>query len=157
MPNKKGGKKYKSQKKKFVNGPRNTILKEDQQSYGLVTDVLGNCRFRCVLDNGNKVLAILAGRLRKRRVWIKKSDLVLVGLRDFESDKVDIIAKYDNTEHEYLKNTETCLDILLRDIKTEIDDGDVEFDEIAQFGEDGKEDDSDDEEDSDDSLDIDNL
>ena len=134
MPNKKGGKKYKSQKKRFDNGPKNTILKEDGQSYGLVTDVLGNCRFRCLLDNGNKVLAILAGRLRKRRVWIKKNDLVLVGLRDFEQDKVDIISKYDNTEHEYLKNIETCLDLLLKDIHDEnTEDGQIEFDEVAEF------------------------
>jgi translation initiation factor 1A len=157
MPNKKGGKKYKSQKKKFDDGPRNTILKEDGQSYGLVTDVLGNCRFRCTLDNGNKVLAILAGRLRKRRVWIKKNDLVLVGLRDFEQDKVDIIAKYDSSEHEYLKNTESCLDILLKDVNNDqVDDGDVEFDDVAQFESD-QENSDDDGDVSDDSLDIDNL
>lgn len=133
MPNKKGGKKYKSQKKQFDDS-KVTNLKDDGQSYGIVTDVLGNCRFKCTLDTGNKVLGILCGRLRKRRVWVKKNDLVLVGLRDFEESKVDIIGKYDESEYEYLKNTETCLDLLLKDKEESNIEDSINFEENHELG-----------------------
>ena len=128
--NKQGGKKYKSKKKREPED-RSTVLKDDQQSYALVIDVLGNCRFRCRLDDGEKVLAILCGRLRKRRVWIKKNDLLLVSKRDYEQGKVDIILKYNQEEHRYLRDIEHELDLLLKDEK--IDDFEhPDFDETCQ-------------------------
>ena len=154
--NKQGGKKYKSKKKREPE-EKSTILKDDEQSYALISDVLGNCRFRCKLDDGQKLLGILCGRLRKRRVWIKKNDLVLISKRDYEQDKVDIILKYNPEEYDYLRNIETELDLLLGTIKednlfteeTELEE--IQFDDISQ------EDGGDNFDESDGSCDLDDL
>ena len=39
----------------------------------------------------------------RRRVWINAGDIVLIGLRDFEEDKADIIHKYTTDEARQLQ------------------------------------------------------
>ena len=117
MPKNKGagGKKFKSAKKNYGLESKNTTLKEVDQHYAKVTDVCGGSRFRVHLDNNEKLLGILCGTMKKRKIWVNKDDLVLVSIRDYEKDKVDIIGKYEHYEWEYLKNNETCLDTLIKD------------------------------------------
>ena len=153
--NKNGGKKYKSNKKNFGLDSRNTVLKDSEQNYAIVTDVCGDCRFKCTLDDGTKALGILCGRLKKRRIWVNKDDLVLVSKRDYEQDKVDIINKYSHDELDYLRNVETCLEILL---KPKNDNEDTEFyTGIEQMDLEYEEDQQDSDEDEDSELDIDDL
>ena len=166
-----GGKKYKSTKKRFGPTNKNTVLKVEGQSYAKITDALGSGRFRCVLGNGSKVLGILSGNMKKRRIWVNRDDLVLVGMRDFEMDKVDIISKYERDEYTYLKNIEHCLEMLIGNTKDE-NDTDFNHDDITHgtdfnhdditHGTDFTEEnsnnsDNSDNSDSDDNLDIDNI
>ena len=47
---------------------------------GLVTEVMPNTLFRVELENGNKIVAYLAGKLRMHRIRIMTGDTVSVVL-----------------------------------------------------------------------------
>lgn len=84
------------------------IFKEDEQEYGLVTKTLGNGRFRIRLNLQNKeVIGRLRGKFRrgssKKKNWVDVNTVVLVSLRDFTEDVVDIIHVYDDVETRTLK------------------------------------------------------
>ena len=78
-----------------VKKERSLEFKEDGESYAKIVKINGNRRFDCVLDDGEKRLAILPGRFRRfQRVGL--GDVVLVSIREFEKDKVDILpASFD--------------------------------------------------------------
>jgi translation initiation factor 1A len=103
MPKNKGagGKGFK-RRANIGSAKRNIIFKEDGQEYAQVEKMLGcgNVECRC-FDNVIR-LGKIRGKMLKR-VWINKDDIVLVGLRDFEDDKVDIIHKYNEDEVRNLK------------------------------------------------------
>jgi len=104
MPKNKGagGKGFKRRANTGSTFRRNIIFKEDGQEYAQVEKMLGcgNVECRC-FDNVTR-LGKIRGKMLKR-VWINKDDIVLVGLRDFEDDKVDIIHKYNEDEVRNLK------------------------------------------------------
>ena len=75
------------------------IYKDNSSEYGIVSEVLGNSRFRVKLCNSMKeVIGHASKSLKKNRMFISQYDLVLVNIREFETDKVDIIYKYDNKQ-----------------------------------------------------------
>ena len=55
--------------------------------------------------------------MKKRKLWVNNGDLVLVSIRDYEKDKVDIIGKYSHDELDYLRGCEPCLENLIKDDK----------------------------------------
>lgn len=81
---------------------RELIYKEDGQEYGQVTRMLGNGRLECLCIDGKKRLCHIRGKMRKK-VWISQGDVVLVGLRDFQDEKGDVILKYSADEARVLK------------------------------------------------------
>lgn len=109
--NSKGGKKHRRGKKGDsepikVNAP----LKKDGQAYAFVTKMLGNRRIMAKLThqldesqvNQSERLCIIPGKF-KRRVWINKGDIILVGTRDGYSDnKCDVMYKYTPAEAKQL-------------------------------------------------------
>ena len=66
--------------------------------------MLGNCTVEalCVTD-GKKRLCHIRGRLRKK-VWIYQGDVVLIGLREYQDAKADIIFKYNHDEARNLRS-----------------------------------------------------
>merc|ERR1719240_1230080 len=52
--------------------------------------------------DGVKRLCHIRGKLRKK-VWIAQSDIILVGLRDYQDAKADVILKYNADEARSLK------------------------------------------------------
>ena len=93
-----GGKKHKrSAAKNHNSGVQELIFKEDGQEYAQVQDPLGNCRFSLQCQDGKSRMGTVRGKLHKK-IWIARGDVVLVGLRDFQDDKCDIIHKYNNDE-----------------------------------------------------------
>ena len=105
MPNKKGGKKFKKGKKGNDSFVRELILKDPKESeeYGRVVRGLGNCRFEVFTLDGRTRIGIVKGKMRKK-VWINKDDIVLIGLWDFQDDKCSIIHKYADDEVSKLVN-----------------------------------------------------
>ena len=82
---------------------RNLELKDDGQEYAQVQMMLGNGRCRVYCFDGVERLAHIRGALR-HKVWIRLSDFVLVGLRDYQQDKCDIILRYSTEEVRTLKS-----------------------------------------------------
>ena len=54
-------------------------LKNHEQVYGRVTDVLGNGHFRCTCDDFVERICHIRGNMRNR-VYVKKTDIVLIDL-----------------------------------------------------------------------------
>jgi len=99
MPNKKGGKKFKKGKKGNDSFVRELILKDPKEleDYGRITRSLGNCRFEVFTLDGTTRIGIVKGKMRKK-VWVNKDDIVLIGLWDFQDAKCSIIHKYAEDE-----------------------------------------------------------
>lgn len=76
---------------------RALVLKEDDQEYGKITKMLGDRKVTLALIDGSEILGLIPGKFRKR-VWFKTDDIVLVGRREFQDDRVDIIYKYHDYE-----------------------------------------------------------
>merc|ERR1719312_2175663 len=53
--------------------------------------------------DGTKRLCHIRGKLRKK-VWINQSDIVLIGLRDYQDAKADVILRYSPDEARNLKS-----------------------------------------------------
>ena len=79
------------------------VVKEDGQEYAQVLAPLGNKRFKVVCFDGQTRLAHLRGIIRKNQ-WVSTGDIVLVCLRDFQDDKVDIMVKYTPEQVRQLKS-----------------------------------------------------
>mmetsp|Transcript_16092 Transcript_16092/g.41356 ORF Transcript_16092/g.41356 Transcript_16092/m.41356 type:complete len:141 (-) Transcript_16092:351-773(-) len=98
----KGGKNRRRGKNDNEDDKRELIFKEEGQEYAQITKMLGNGRCDSVCFDGVKRLCHIRGKLRKK-VWINNGDIVLVGLRDFQDEKADIILKYSPEEARNLK------------------------------------------------------
>jgi len=81
---------------------RELLLAEPHQQYARVTKRLGDGRFelQCFGD-GQSRLGHVRGKLWKR-VWVVPHDLVLVSLRTFQDQKVDIVHKFTGDEERHL-------------------------------------------------------
>lgn len=93
------------QKSSQVHGEKNRDVPHAEagsSEYGWITKMLGNGRV--LVKNAEKVerLGIIRGSMRKRE-WISVGDLVLVSLRGFQDDKVDIVFKYNDNEVRMLR------------------------------------------------------
>ena len=64
--------------------------------------MLGNGRLDAQCFDGVKRLCHIRGKMRKK-VWVNQGDIVLVGLRDFQDGKADVIMKYHAEEARRLK------------------------------------------------------
>ena len=103
MPNTKGGKKHKRNKKQNDFIEKTLRLKEEGQEYAQITKCLGNCRFTVMCFDGKERLATICGGMRKRR-FVNQNDIVLVSLRDWQDEKCDIIDNYDDNLTKKLKS-----------------------------------------------------
>jgi len=86
-----------------LNSIRTMIYKDQDQEYGQVIKILGDCRCEISLLDGNDTHQIIIGHIRgkmKKRCWINNGDYVLISFRDFQNDKCDIIHKYSYQEFE---------------------------------------------------------
>lgn len=98
----KGGKNRRRGKNENENEKRELVFKEDGQEYAQVTKMLGNGRLEAMCFDGSKRLCHIRGKLRKK-VWINTGDIILVGLRDYQDQKADVILKYTPDEARNLK------------------------------------------------------
>jgi len=98
----KGGKNRRRGKNENEKEKRELVFKEDGQEYAQVTKMLGNGRLEAMCFDGTKRLCHIRGKLRKK-VWINTSDIILIGLRDYQDAKADVILKYTPDEARNLK------------------------------------------------------
>jgi len=98
----KGGKNRRRGKNENENMKRELVFKEDGQEYAQVTKMLGNGHLEAQCFDGVKRLCHIRGKLRKK-VWINQSDIILIGLRDYQDSRADVIMKYSSDEARNLK------------------------------------------------------
>jgi translation initiation factor 1A len=100
----KGGKNWKKGKKGNGDSERRDLeYKEDGQEYAQVTKMLGDGRCTLQCYDGITRTGLIRGTMR-RRVWINAGDIVLIGLREFQEDKADVIHKYTTDEARQLQS-----------------------------------------------------
>merc|ERR1712035_267899 len=126
----KGGKNRRRGKNENEGVKRELVFKEDGQEYAQVTKMLGNGRLEAMCFDGIKRLCHIRGKLRKK-VWINQGDIILVGLRDYQDAKADVILKYNADEARNLKTYGEIPDsVKVTDTVNFVDDGlddDIEF------------------------------
>lgn len=83
---------------------RDLIYPEEGQEFGFVQDMLGNGRVNVICEDGTKRVGRIRGSMRKfkHKVIINTGDIILVSVREYENDKVDVIYKYSYEEANYL-------------------------------------------------------
>ena len=134
----KGGKNRRRGKGDGEETKRELEFKEEGQEYAQVVKMLGNGRCECFCFDGVTRLGHIRGKMRKK-VWVTAGDIVLVGKRDFQDEKVDIIHKYSADEARNLKQygelpetariNETAVDLAMT-AEGEDDDIGIDFDDI---------------------------
>jgi len=104
-------------KKKSTNIVKNYAIDSEFEEYALSKKLLGNCRVSLITNSGNDVIGIIRGNMRKfnKRVLIEEGDIVVVSKRDFQSNKVDIVHKYNLEQTQYLINTKELSDVLINE------------------------------------------
>ncbi|GAO51463.1 hypothetical protein G7K_5563-t1 [Saitoella complicata NRRL Y-17804] len=98
----KGGKNRRRGKNENEDEKRELVFKEDGQEYAQVTKMLGNGRLEAMCFDGERRLAHIRGKLRKK-VWINQGDIILLSLREYQDEKADVIQKYNADEARNLK------------------------------------------------------
>jgi len=135
----KGGKNRRRGKNDSEATKRELTFKEDGQEYAQVTRMLGNGRLEAFCFDGVNRLCHIRGKLRKR-VWIGVGDIILLGLREFQDQKADIILKYDGDEARSLKAYGELPETVQINAGTEMLEGEefgddnFDFDEDAEVG-----------------------
>jgi len=93
MGKKQGGKKKHRGKKQQGEQKKLEILKDEGTQYAKVLERKGGPHLSVRLLSGEIVMGVIRGKMR-RRVWMTRNDIILVGIRDFQEGKVDILHKY---------------------------------------------------------------
>ncbi|XP_051968968.1 eukaryotic translation initiation factor 1A, X-chromosomal-like isoform X1 [Xyrauchen texanus] len=154
----KGGKNRRRGKNENESEKRELVFKEDGQEYAQVIKMLGNGRLEAMCFDGVKRLCHIRGKLRKKwalyifftaqvvnkfsclfKIWINTSDIILVGLRDYQDNKADVILKYNADEARSLKaygELPEHAKINETDTFGPGDDDEIQFDDIGDDDED---------------------
>ncbi|EPY79170.1 eukaryotic translation initiation factor 1A, Y-chromosomal isoform 1 [Camelus ferus] len=134
----KGGKNRRRGKNENKSEKRELVFKEDGQEYAQVIKMLGNGRLEALCFDGVKMLCHIRGKLRKK-VWVNTSDIILVGLRDYQDNKADVILKYNADEARSLKaygELPEHANVNETDTFGPGDDDEIQFDDIGDEDED---------------------
>lgn len=94
-------KKFKNAKNRTAKAVKKIILKDTDQEYAIITKPLGDRRFHVQFlrptVSSDMYIGSLRGSFRKSNKVII-NDIVLVSVRDFQPEKVDILHKYSDTD-----------------------------------------------------------
>lgn len=93
----------------------NFNVDNENTEYAYVKKLLGNCNVSLITNSGIEAIGIIRGSLRKfnTRIVIEVGDIVVVSKREYQSDKVDIIHKYNSDQVQCLINEEKLSHIIL--------------------------------------------
>ncbi|KAK6060010.1 translation initiation factor eIF-1A [Cooperia oncophora] len=108
----------------------------DTKDVGQVSKMLGNGRVLAFCFDGKQRVCHIRGKLRKK-VWINTGDIILVGLRDYQDDKGDVILKYTPDEARRLKEKNELPEHAKINENDEQEEGEIEFRDLgAESGDD---------------------
>lgn len=104
-----GKKKHRGKKQQDERDKKLEILKEEGTEYGKILERKGGPHMSVRLITGKVVMGVVRGKHR-RRMWMTQNDIVLVGIRDFQDGKVDILHKYPEEHVRQLVEMEEITD-----------------------------------------------
>ena len=123
-------------KKKGTKVVDNYTINLDYEEYALAKKLLGNCRVLVLCNGGEEIVGIIRGNMRKfnKRVLIDVGDIVVVSKRDYQSNKVDIVHKYNSEQCKTIINNKEISDTLINEYyknvdKTDNNDNHIIFDD----------------------------
>jgi translation initiation factor 1A len=96
--NKKKGKNSKNKGGGEEKTKRILVFKHDSEEYAKIEKMLGDRRLMVILPDNSELMAVIPGRFKKKRGWMKTGDVVLISFRSFQEDKCDVIYRYEKTE-----------------------------------------------------------
>jgi len=108
-PGGKGRRKAKSNS----SGSNELLFADDYSAYAYVQENNGSGHFRVLCSDGGERMGVLRGSMR-RRVWVRRGDIVLVTLREYEDAKADIVHKYSGVEVSRLASMKEIPESLMR-------------------------------------------
>ena len=103
MPKNKTGGNGAKKAKKFIES-KSVRLKNDNELYGKIIKVLGNCRFNVLCEDGIDRIGILRGKFRKKK-YVNLNNIVLLEIWDFQNNKISIIDVYSDDYVKKLKKS----------------------------------------------------
>ena len=115
---------------------RELIFKEDGQEYAQVLRMLGNGRLEAQCIDGVKRLCHIRGKMRKK-VWVNTGDIILLGLREYQDEKADVILKYLADEARSLKAYGELPDSVRINDTDMLDEDGTKDDDYFDFGDEG--------------------
>ena len=137
MPKNKGkGGKNRRRGKNDSDEKRELIFKEDGQEYAQVLRMLGNGRLEAQCIDGVKRLCHIRGKMRKK-VWVNTGDIILLGLREYQDEKADVILKYLADEARSLKAYGELPDSIRINDTDMLDEDGTKDDDYFDFGDEG--------------------
>lgn len=71
--------------------------------YGKVLELLPNATFRVELENGHKIIAYTAGKMRKNRIKVLTGDIVTVELTPYDLTKGRVVKRHRYGSFEEVK------------------------------------------------------
>lgn len=127
--------------KKYLNNSDNNDYKldENNEEYAIVLKLLGNCRVTVFTNSGNECIGIIRGSLRKfsKRVLIEKGDIIIVSIRDYQNNKVDIVHKFNREQIQLLINekklSQSIINFYNNKIKLEKTENNRNDDDVFEF------------------------
>jgi translation initiation factor 1A len=95
---------------------RDIELPDDAQEFAVVERMLGNGRVEVYCADKKLRVVRIRGSMRKykAKVIIHPTDLVLISLWEFETDKGDLIHKYTHEEQTYLMYQQMLPDVIYK-------------------------------------------
>jgi translation initiation factor 1A len=87
---------------------RDLVEKDDDHEYGLVSKILGGGNFSVKIENREtEVIGRLCGKMKhrknKRLNQVSEGSIVLLGIRDFQDNKMDIVHVFNDSEVRLLR------------------------------------------------------
>ena len=119
--NAKGGNKHRRCKNNMTMVKQDLIIKEEGQEYAQVNKMLGSGRLEAFCFDGKTRLCHIRGKMLKKN-WIIVGDVILIGLRDYQDSKADVIHKYSAEDSRKLKSQGEIPDNIAVNDKTNNDD-----------------------------------
>jgi translation initiation factor 1A len=78
------------------------IKKQDGQEFAIAKKSVGNSWIVCECLDKKERLCHVRGKMRKRD-WVNEGDIILIGIREYDPNKADIISKLTNSQIRDLK------------------------------------------------------
>ena len=132
MPNKKG--KNGTSGRARTEERRELPMKGDGAEYAQIVRVLGDGRVESKAMDGQTRLATIRGSIY-RRTRLAAGDWVLIGIREFQPDRADVLLKYTEDEVRQLRSLGLIENLVASIEKTDDsnesnDDVDIDFDTL---------------------------